>query len=306
MPGPESSTEVSRVRAATGSAKKPPPAPRSAARPGENTWTDFADARARAYLDHAQSVRGEVRFQLVTRALTRILPRRPCRVVDIGGGFGRQAVLLARAGHSVVVLDNDQTLLQAATDQVAAEEPEVARRVSLVQGAGEQAPELVGTGFDLVCCHSVLLYLADPGPMLNALARLVRPGGLVSVLTVNRDSLAIRDGLQADWRGALTTLLESSERGGRYLPTRADTPLELGRRLTRLGVLPVEWYGVRVFSDHRLSEPPPEEFADLCELEWQAGLRDPYRQFARLFHLVARREPESGLRGEPLEPPLAP
>ncbi|MDH6131090.1 S-adenosylmethionine-dependent methyltransferase [Kitasatospora sp. MAA4] len=264
----------------------------AAAQPGENSWRHGADARAGAYLDHARSIRGEVRFQLVTRALVRRLPGRPCRVVDIGGGFGRQAVLLARAGHSVTVVDGDETLLGAAADLLAAEEPEVGRRVSLVQGLGEQAVELVGTGFDLVCCHSVLLYLDDPDPLLDVLARLVAPGGLVSVLTVNRDSLALRDGLQGDWRGALATLLESREQGGRYLPTRPDTPLDLGRRLAALGVPPVEWHGVRVFSDHRSGEPSPEEFADLCELEWQAGLRDPYRQFARLFHLVARREAE--------------
>ncbi|MFF1901959.1 methyltransferase [Kitasatospora sp. NPDC058218] len=260
-----------------------------AAWPERNMWTDSAQERAHAYLDHARGIRGEVRFQLVTRALARHLPQRPCRVVDIGGGFGRQAILLARAGHSVTVVDNDETLLRAAADLVAAEPAEVGRRVRLVQGLGEEAPELVGTGFDLVCCHSVLLYLADPDPMLDALVRLAAPGGLVSLLTVNRDSQAMRDGLQGDWRGALATLLESSEQGGQYLPTRPDTPQDLGRRLAALGAPTVEWLGVRVFSDHRSGEPSPEEFADLCELEWQAGLRDPYRGLARLFHLVARR-----------------
>ncbi|MGV9263379.1 methyltransferase [Kitasatospora sp. NPDC003701] len=263
-----------------------------AAWPERNMWTDSARERAHAYLDHARGIRGEVRFQLVTRALARHLPQRACRVVDIGGGFGRQAILLARAGHSVTVVDNDETLLRAAADLVAAEPPEVGRRVRLVQGLGEEAPELVGTGFDLVCCHSVLLYLADPDPMLDALVRLAAPGGLVSLLTVNRDSQAMRDGLQGDWRGALATLLESAEQGDQYLPTRPDTPQDLGRRLAARGAPTVEWLGVRVFSDHRSGEPSPEEFADLCELEWQAGLRDPYRGLARLFHLVARRGAE--------------
>jgi S-adenosylmethionine-dependent methyltransferase len=256
----------------------------------EDLWTPAARQRAEAYLAHARGVRGEIRFDLVTRALAEHLPRRPCRIADIGGGYGRQAILLARMGHSVVILDRDETLLRAAEDLLASEEPEVRARVDLVPGAGENAPEAIGTGFDLVCCHSVLMYLADPRPMLRALVLSAAPGALISVLCPNRDSIAMRDGLQGRWREALASLTAGDEQGGRYLRTRADTPADLGRSLAGLGAPPTAWYGVRIFSDHLEGTVPPDEFADLSELEWQAGQRDPYRSTARLFHLVARRE----------------
>jgi SAM-dependent methyltransferase len=213
--------------------------------------------------------------------------------VDVGGGFGRQAVLLARAGHSVVVVDADPVLLAAAKELFAAEDPEVRRRLDIAEGLGEAAADLVGTGYDLVCCHSVLLYLADPDPMLASLSQLAGPGALVSVLTTNRDSLALRDALAGDWRGALATLRAETEQAAQYLPTRADRPDELGERLARFGVEPVTWYGVRAFADHQDLELSPEEFADLCELEWEAGKREPYRRFARLFHLVGRKLTQS-------------
>lgn len=256
--------------------------------PPANTWTPSAAANAQAYIQHAEGMLGEIRFRLVTRALEQHLPARPCRVVDIGGGFGRQAQLLAQAGHDVVVVDPDETLLQAARDRFARIDPAVAASITLVAGSGERAADLVGTDFDLVCCHSVLLYLADPEPMLRELVRLARPGGLISVLSLNRDAVAMRDALQGDWRAALATLAAGAERGGRYLATRADDPRELSRSLARLGAQPRFWHGVRAFTDHR-ADLSPDDLADICELEWQAGRRDPYRAVARLFHLIAAR-----------------
>lgn len=256
-----------------------------------NTWTPAARLRANAYIEHAEGMLGEIRFRLVTRALLQSLPAdRPCRVADIGGGFGRQAALLAEAGHEVVVVDPDETLLRAARDRIARLDPQAAARVTLVEGAGEQAADLVGTGFDLVCCHSVLIYLADPRPMLRELVRLARPGGLISILSLNRDALAMRDALQGDWRAALATLADGAEHGGRYLPTRADDPVELGRSLADLGAQVRFWHGVRAFTDHR-GDLSPDELDEICELEWQAGRRDPYRSIARLFHLVAHSAP---------------
>ena len=189
----------------------------------------------------------------------------------------------------MVVVDPDETLLLAARERIARLDPQVAARITLIEGSGERAADLAGTDFDLVCCHSVLIYLADPRPMLTELVRLTRPGGLISILSLNRDALAMRDALQGDWRAALATLTDATEHGGRYLPTRADDPVELSRSLADLGAQARFWHGVRAFTDHR-GDLSPDELDDICELEWQAGQRDPYRAIARLFHLVAQRD----------------
>jgi hypothetical protein len=48
------------------------------------------------------------------------------------------------------------------------------------------------------------------------------------------------------------------------------------------------WVGIRFFSDAAPDDLPPERFEQLLELEREAGLRDPYRSVARLFHMLAR------------------
>jgi len=77
------------------------------------------------------------------------------------------------------------------------------------------------------------------------------------------------------------------------LATRADTPKALCAALHQRSAEPIAWYGVRVFTDHLGDRPAPgdDDLATIVELELAAGDRDPYRQLARLFHLLARRIP---------------
>ena len=146
---------------------------RPAIRDDEEFWTEHASELADAYCRSA----GTVRFELVTRALLKHLPPAPQRIVDVGGGFGRQAIMLARAGHSVVIVDPDPNMLAIARDALSIEPPEVVERVMLVSGDGATAEKLVGTDFDMACCHSVLMYQDDPVPLLRSVTALVRKNG---------------------------------------------------------------------------------------------------------------------------------
>ena len=48
-------------------------------------------------------------------------------------------------------------------------------------------------------CQGVLMYFPDPGPLLDAIAQVVVPGAIVSLLVRNGDALAMRPGLLGDW-----------------------------------------------------------------------------------------------------------
>ena len=186
----------------------------------KNYWLEQAPALADAYFRRACSIHGHVRFELVTRALLEHLPPSPQRIIDVGGGFGRQAIILAQVGHSVVVVDPDPAMLAAARNALAQEDEAVSARVELVRGHGEAAERLFGANFDLACCHSVLMYLDDPAPMLASLVGLVRPGGLISVLSLNPEAIAMRSGLQGRWREAVASLVAGTQMGDHYLPSR--------------------------------------------------------------------------------------
>ncbi|WP_329618683.1 class I SAM-dependent methyltransferase [Streptomyces sp. S465] len=215
------------------------------------------------------------------------------RVLDVGVGQGTQALRLARAGHEVTGLESDAAMLEAART-VLAEEPEgIRRRVRLIEGDGREtgAHFLPGT-FDVVLCHGVLMYVPEPDPLLAGLARVLAPGGLLSLLVRNGDALAMRPGLAGDWDTALTAFDSPSYTNRIGLRVRADRREELTSTLTAIGAPLRAWYGVRVFTDlaPNDAEPPGSpEWERLLAAEERAGRTDPYRAVAALLHLCGVR-----------------
>lgn len=250
-----------------------------------NYWTAHADLLANAYTRSE----GTIRFELVTRALQAFLSE-PGRIIDIGGGYGRQAVMLARAGHSVTVLDIDPRMLRHA-EMLAASEPEPVRaRMRFILGEGQRGTALAGSGYDLVCCHSVLMYEDDPSPLIGELVRLARPEGLISILSVNPACNAMRSGLQARWKEVVATLQHGVQMDSLYLECREHTIENVGAALNRTGAHVLDWHGVGVFTDHLTDTIVADDPAEVILAEWLAGTRDPYRQVARCFHLIAQRD----------------
>ena len=174
--------------------------------------------------------------------------------------------------------------------RVRAEPKDVRRRVRLVEAAGQDADAATGGQlFDAVLCHGVVMYLDDPAPMLDALCRRVAPGGVVSVMALNADTLAVRPALEQRWADALAAFDATSEVGVLGTDTRADTVEGLSDLLRRGGVEPAAWYGVWLFSDWMQLSTDTTNIAAVTEVELQASLRDPYRRLSRVFHLVGHR-----------------
>jgi len=215
-------------------------------------------------------------------------------VLDIGPGQGTQALRLARLGHLVTGLESDPAMLAALRQAVAAEPAEVRERFVVLRGDGRETGRHFGPAcFDVVLCHGVLMYVPAPEPMLAALARVLAPGGLLSLLVRNGDALAMRPGLLGDWATALGAFgAEGTGYVNRLgLSTRADRREALSATLRGFGVPVSAWYGVRVFTDAAAGAPPPDEgdLALLLDAEEHAGRTDPYRAVAALLHLCASR-----------------
>ncbi|MET7329106.1 methyltransferase domain-containing protein [Nonomuraea sp. NPDC005650] len=235
------------------------------------------------------TLRDVVRQDLVTRQLAEHLPKTSCRILDVGSGQGTQALRMAARGHHVTALDASRDLLRLLEAGI---QPGMGIRT--VQAPAERLRELFGPGsFDVVLCHGVLMYFDDPDPLLADLARLLAPGGVLSLLVRNGDALAMRDGLMGDWARALRAFEGTGYVNRLGVPARADRLDELTRRLAVQGLGVRQWYGVRVFCDAAPSDAPvPEDIDDVLAAEERAGRTDPYRRVAALVHLICAKGEE--------------
>ncbi|MGK4583687.1 class I SAM-dependent methyltransferase [Kitasatospora sp. HPMI-4] len=245
----------------------------------------------RSWPERQGGLRNLVRQELVARQLAEQLAGRSgLRVLDVGCGQGTQALRLARAGHLVTGLDPDPVTLGAAQAALAAEPPEVRERVRLLGGDGHQCGRWFGPrSFDAVLCHGVLMHLPDPDPLIASLARILAPGGVLSLLVRNADALAMRPGLTGDWRAALHAFDSPRYTDHLGLPARADHLADLTTTLAGVSVPLRCWYGVRVFTDSAPEDAAPvdgRQLAQLLDAEERAGREEPYRRVAALLHVI--------------------
>ncbi|MEV5134546.1 methyltransferase domain-containing protein [Streptomyces sp. NPDC053705] len=231
-------------------------------------------------------MRNTVRQELVARQLDeQIAARYPVgqrlRVLDVGMGQGTQALRLARAGHSVTGLESDAEMLRTAREALAGEPEGIRERVRLIEGDGrDTGVHFMPGSFDVVLCHGVLMYVPEPDPLLAGLARMLAPGGLLSLLVRNADALAMRPGTAGDFGAALAAFETDTYTNRLGLSVRADRLDVLRATLAGIAAPLHTWYGVRVFTDNVSNEaelPGPEELARVFDAEDRAGRTDPYR-----------------------------
>ncbi|MER6465165.1 methyltransferase domain-containing protein [Streptomyces sp. NPDC048409] len=213
------------------------------------------------------------------------------RVLDVGMGQGTQALRLARAGHQVTGVEREPAMIAAAREALAGEPEGIRERVRIVEGDGrDTGVHFLPGGFDLVLCHGVLMYVEEPDALLAGLARMLAPGGLLSLLVRNADALAMRPGLSGDWAGALDAFDTVSYRNRLGLDVRADRLAAVTAALAGIGAPLHSWYGVRVFTDTAPDGAgAPGDLETLLAAEERAGRTDPYRAVAALLHLCGVR-----------------
>jgi ArsR family transcriptional regulator len=99
-------------------------------------------------------------------------------VLDAGSGDGTLAALIAPRARSVTCLDRSETVLGAARKRLRKQ-----GKVSFTRGDLLELP-FDDTRFDQVMLFNVLTYTHEPQRALGEAARVLRPGGLLAIVTL--------------------------------------------------------------------------------------------------------------------------
>jgi S-adenosylmethionine-dependent methyltransferase len=247
---------------------------------------DAATSQYDAYLDTPGGrLRDVLTWYHLQPLLPPIDPTDPPLVLDAGCGPGRMTARLATLGYRVRAIDPAPAMLALAHERVAALPPEVAARVEIAEANLAAVPHLVApASCAAIICHNVLEFVPDPTEAIQTLAGVLQPGGIISILTLNRWSEILRAAINSHDPAAVLAALDQrvifeQMTGGQRRMNDAD---EITEWLATEGIEVVGLHGVRVLSDYLLGASYEEQLAVELAVAARADAA-----FARLGRQVA-------------------
>lgn len=248
------------------------------------------DGRAERFVERIYgSAKGELRLALLWQdMLASIAPLAgpaPLRVWDAGGGAGQMAFRLAAAGHRVLLSDLSAEMLALAERQRPGQPG--GERVEIRCGAIQALAPALEERFDLIVCHAVLEWLAQPREVLAQLAARLAPGGHLSLMFYNRHSLLLTHAV----RGSVDKLLggETAGHPGSLTPPNALDPAEVEPWLRELGFAVHSRCGIRTVTEYLpRSQRAGMALETLLALEQRYCREEPFRSLGRYLHWVCR------------------
>ncbi|MGR8981115.1 MAG: methyltransferase domain-containing protein [Gammaproteobacteria bacterium] len=209
----------------------------------------------------------------------------PLTVWDAGCGLAQIGLELAEKGHRLTLCDVSGKMLARARRQFQSH--------GLAAEFHHQAAQVLAPRlplFDLVLCHALLEWLAEPVSTLSIIADRVKPGGHLSLMFYNQNAMVYTNALKGRWRWR--NLLNDSYigKGKKLTPPHPQYPHEIVEHLEQGGFNITLHTGIRVFHDYitkeTLEQSDPYE---LFELERRYCRMPTYRDMGRYVHLLGQR-----------------
>ncbi|MBV4367797.1 tRNA uridine 5-oxyacetic acid(34) methyltransferase CmoM [Erwinia phyllosphaerae] len=235
------------------------------------------------------TTKGRIRQAIVWQELDEILamlPQRPLKVLDAGGGEGQTSCGLASLGHQVLLCDLSEEMLQRA--RLHAEEKGVSSNMQFKQISAQQAGQHLDRPVDLVLFHAVLEWVAEPEAVLAALYDALAPGGVLSLMFYNVNGLMMQTLVLGNF-GYMQADLRKRKRKT-LSPDYPREPKQVYRWLEQAGFIVGNKTGVRVFHDYmRDKQKQTERFEEVLALEKRFCRQEPFLSLGRYIHVTAQK-----------------
>jgi 2-polyprenyl-6-hydroxyphenyl methylase/3-demethylubiquinone-9 3-methyltransferase len=108
------------------------------------------------------------------------------QVLDIGCGGGILSEALAQRGAKVTAID----MVQASLDVANLHKLESGLDINYYLSTAEDWAQKHAQHYDVICCLEMLEHVPDPSAIVDACAKLVKPGGTLVFSTLNRNMKA--------------------------------------------------------------------------------------------------------------------
>jgi len=246
------------------------------------------------WVEEQQQPWARLKYKLIHANLSKHLPQKgSLRVLDASGGNGFDTAFLAEQGHIVDLVDYSQEMLEQAAQRAA--KVGLGQQIHIHKADLAALPSLFrGVQFDVVLCHHVIQYVEDVRALLESLVALLKPGGILSLVTINPYSIPYHAAfLRRDLAEALALVGERTVRT--YIFDAEMTTYsaeEICTLIVRLGCAVEGDYGIRCMCDYwgnNELRSDPMVFEQIERLEFALTDKFPYKLLARNLQVIARK-----------------
>lgn len=247
---------------------------------------NFDNIAAKFQRNIYHSTKGLLRQQVLQRDLSElVLLQQPQHILDVGAGQGQLALALAAEGHRVTLTDISAEMLELARQS--AEQQRLLSQVDFRLASLQQLTDSKQQPFNIVLCHAMLEWLAEPEVAIGQLRQLVTTNGIVSLMFYNKDAKRFSnilygnfDYVQQDMQVKKTVSLS---------PQNPLDPKDVVLWCRQAGFDIISKTGVRCFHDYlRDRSQRQSHFEQLLQLELQYNRTEPYASLGRYQHLLLR------------------
>ncbi|MBQ9886676.1 MAG: methyltransferase domain-containing protein [Lachnospiraceae bacterium] len=200
------------------------------------------------------------------------------RILDFGSGECVTADHFAR--------DNEVTAIEPSEDILSARWADNDYKV--IVGDASSLERFKDASFDIIFCHNVLEYIEDKAAVVNEFERILKPGGMLSVVKHNRTGRVMQMAVLLDDFDKANAILDGkNSRASRYGEIKYYEDMEISIWATELDLM--KSYGIRTFWDLQQNQ---EKHADeewqkkMMQLEMRVSELEEYRRIAFFHHLI--------------------
>ena len=241
-------------------------------------------------------LKGDIRLAVLRRDIVAYCTQmsqmlgRPLRILDVGAGLAQIAIELAIQGHTLVINDISANMLEKAQANAESVEKDLDIRwyICPYQALEEKLASNTEK-FDLIMCHALLEWLAEPAAVMNFFDKHLSANGALSLCFYNPASFDYRNLIMGNFN-----LLDNSEYKAdnekSLTPNHPVAKEEVESWLRAHEYQTILASGLRVFHDYAPLKRGGHNDPDaVIRMELRYSQLEPYKWLGRYLHILATR-----------------
>ena len=232
------------------------------------------------YVELVKAPWGRMFYDLLFEQLN--IPHQPkLNILDFGSGLGVTANHYA-AWHNVIAIEPNLEMIESSFNE---------NEYKQINGGIIDIADFQTDSFDYIFCHNVLEYIEDKKPIVSELFRVLKPGGILSVVKHNRVGRVFHTTVfKNDPKKALSLLDVNANDKSNYLGTQYIYSNDYITALaSKYDGKNKEIFGMRAFyalGQDNTVKYTDEWYSSMVALEKSVSVIDEYKNAAFFSHLL--------------------